>query len=150
MPPESSSATPAPLDANALKAKQLEDERAFQEMNQLLDAWEAQSKKVTSLDVAFDRIATARGYPVPDTPEQKAWLRDIFVGADLVSAPEGRQSVARGVSPWNPAPPEAQPRRGESDYRPSGANSIASGSQGLTPLATDCRPSGAENNGVSR
>ena len=61
---------------------------------------------LTGLDpeVAFDRIATARGCPVPDTPEQKAWLRDIFVGADLVSAPEGRQSVARGVSPWHPAP----------------------------------------------
>jgi TIGR03009 family protein len=54
--PAAKAAAPAPLDANALKAKQLEDERALQEMNQLLDAWEAQSKKVTSLDVAFDRI----------------------------------------------------------------------------------------------
>ena len=72
-----------------------------------LNRMRAQAKELTGLDpdVAFDRIATARGYPVPDTPEQKAWLRDIFVGADLVSAPEGRQSVARGVSPWNPAAP---------------------------------------------
>jgi TIGR03009 family protein len=54
--PAAKAVAPAPLDANALKAKQQEDERALQEMNQLLDAWEAQSKKVTSIDVAFERI----------------------------------------------------------------------------------------------
>ncbi len=72
-------------------------------------------------------------------------------------APEGRQSIARGVSPWNEirslclstqAPEGRQksiPNRGF--CRPSGARWTLkwclSPIQGLTPLATNVRPSGA-------
>jgi protein-tyrosine phosphatase len=31
-------------------------------------------------DAAFDLISSARGFPVPDTPEQRAWVRANAVG----------------------------------------------------------------------
>jgi hypothetical protein len=67
-----------------------------------------------------------------------------------VLAPEGRHSIARGVS-LNPAS-QSQPSPGGATLgspgvfcRPSGAQTpFGSWSQGLTPLAIDCRPSGAQ------
>src|SRR5439155_18359233 len=66
----------------------------------------------------------------------------------LASAPEGRHSIARGVSPWvHAAEKGLEPRRGErSDLSPlrGSTNLHANPLQGLTPLAIECRPSGAK------
>ena len=65
-------------------------------------------------------------------------------------AAERRQSIARGVGPWDARPiPAFKPRRGGRNptlayYRPSGAVChLGLASQGLAPLAIDSRPSGA-------
>lgn len=49
-------AAPAPSDPAAIKTQQLAAEKGQQEMNDLLAEWEKQSKKVTSLDVGFERV----------------------------------------------------------------------------------------------
>src|SRR5262249_9569922 len=39
-------------------------------------------------------------------------------GPRVISAPEGRRSIARGESPWTPSPPQPpSPGRGDSDHR---------------------------------
>jgi hypothetical protein len=60
-------------------------------------------------------------------------------------APEGRRSLARGVSPWIPAPIKQPAPEGRQHCRPSGANTqMGTPLQGLTPLANDRRLSGAK------
>ena len=66
-------------------------------------------------------------------------------------APKGRQSIARGVSPWDMIGNiQMSPGRGDRNagfpatVAPSGLAAIAlPPHQGLTPLAIDYRPSGA-------
>ncbi len=65
-------------------------------------------------------------------------------------APQRRQSIARGVSPWDKTLAQREPRRGgrsgcvgSSDAPPGLSNTILSISQGLTPLAINCRRCGA-------
>jgi tRNA A-37 threonylcarbamoyl transferase component Bud32 len=83
-------------------------------------------------------------------------IAELFRVPSESSAPEGRQLLARGVSPWEGGPesgfsPEgaAEAGQGWGFCRPSGPENVsgAVASQGLTPLANDCRPSGAENQG---
>ncbi len=77
-------------------------------------------------------------------PAGGAYYRKVYVCAKtfdatgaleerMVSAPEGRPSLARGVNPWDLAAP------------PGLGASSGVGFQGLTPLANNGRPSGAEN-----
>ena len=73
------------------------------------------------------------------------------------SAPEGRQSVARGASPWERRHHTRKPRRGERTGARFASLSplrglrtgLARTDQGLAPLAIDCRPFGAEKRAVS-
>ena len=98
-------------------------------------------------------------------PNSRWLMRDSGVVGFL--APKGRQSVAQGVSPGLRASPQRpEPRRGDSRHniwlshwlsfcRPSGAG-IKNGLlpflavPGLTPRATDRRPSGARKEATPR
>src|SRR5581483_7056724 len=61
-----------------------------------------------------------------------------------VSAPEGRPSLARGVSPWSNAPAGRPAPTGRQSLSPRwGFDLWGRLFQGLTPLANNCRPVGA-------
>ncbi len=52
-------AAPAPVDPAAVKAQQVADRQA---MDDVLAQWEVKSKKIVSLDVAFEKIERSKGF----------------------------------------------------------------------------------------
>ena len=68
---------PAPMDPAAIKARQEAELKSQQEMNTLLDAWEAKSKLIKSLDVGFDRI-----------DKSKAWGDQYYEGRAMLKSPD--------------------------------------------------------------
>ena len=66
----------ARVDPNAAKARLDADLKARDEMNKLLDAWEKQSKKIISLDVAFLRI-----------DKSQAWGDQYYKGRAMLQSP---------------------------------------------------------------
>src|SRR5262249_47300863 len=61
-------------------------------------------------------------------------------------APEGRQAIARGASPWDGQPPCVKPRRGESaTFAPPGLFGYGPRSRGSRPWLLPIAPSGAGN-----
>jgi len=73
-PPKGASA--AKLDPEAIKARQLADQKAREAMVPILAEWEKQSKKVTTLSVGFQRV-----------DKSAAWGDDYFVGRAVLKAP---------------------------------------------------------------
>ena len=91
-------------------------------------------------------------------------MRDLAVGSTSSKAPEGRQLIARGASPWKTSQQTGKPRRGDrkriwqdasrardaarriqSSVTPSELNDGEGPAiQGLAPLAIDCRPCGPD------
>ena len=55
-------AAPAPVDPAAVKARQEADLQARKEMDGVLAEWEKKSKKIVSLDVAFEKIERNKGF----------------------------------------------------------------------------------------
>src|SRR5262245_14493019 len=62
----------------------------------------------------------------------------------MVSAPQGRPLLARGVNPWIRASLRPRPAGAAVTIAPPGLALLRRLSQGLTPLANNGRPSGAE------
>src|SRR5206468_2552163 len=73
----------------------------------------------------------------------------VFGVRRSVSAPEGRPWVARGASPWEPWPRKGSAPEGRQTVAPPGLWLLA-GNQGLAPLATHGRPSGAKTERYNR
>jgi hypothetical protein len=96
-------------------------------------------KTVVFAAVTSNRWVTAQA-TAQVTPELSRLRRHL--------AAERRQDVARGVSPWiaspvDPTAPEGRQERTESSLSPLRGFGVSSRSfQGLTPLATPCRPYG--------
>ena len=67
----------APLSPAELKAKQAADAKARGEMDLLLDEWEKQSKKVTSLQVVFERI-----------DRSLKWGDQVYQGQAILKSPD--------------------------------------------------------------
>ncbi len=67
----------APLDPEAVKARQVAERKAREEMDTLLAEWEKQSKKVASLYVEFERVDLS-----------KAWGDEYFVGQAILKSPD--------------------------------------------------------------
>ena len=70
------SAPAAKLDPEAIKARQLADQKARAAMVPILGEWEKQSKKVATLSVGFQRV-----------DKSGAWGDDYFVGRAVLKAP---------------------------------------------------------------
>jgi TIGR03009 family protein len=68
---------PAPADPKAVRARQEAATQARAAMDALLEEWEKQSKKIVSLDVAFERID--RG---------QAWGDQYFFGRAMLRSPD--------------------------------------------------------------
>ncbi|WP_435005967.1 outer-membrane lipoprotein carrier protein LolA [Tundrisphaera lichenicola] len=83
-PNQSTAPVPAPVDNQVVKAQQAEDDpaqkalQAQRDLNALLVNWENQSKKITSLDVVFDRIDKLG----------PAWRDDYYRGQALLQSPD--------------------------------------------------------------
>ncbi len=68
---------PAPADGQAVQAQKIEQKKAWEDMNKLLAEWEAQSKKISSIFVAFDRV-----------DQSTAWGEKFYKGSAILRSPD--------------------------------------------------------------
>ncbi len=78
-PTKGTPAAPAPakVDAGAVQAQQVDQKKAWEDMNKLLAEWEAKSRKITSIYVAFDREDSS-----------VAWGKKYYKGSAILRSPD--------------------------------------------------------------
>ena len=126
---------PAPLDPEAVKAQARRPTKARQEMNELLAEWEKQSKKITSLDVGFDRIDKLGRPGATQYYQGRAMLKS----PDLACLEFQKYKVDADGKPLKP---RTASRRSSSPSRPSGSSAPArrsSSTSGTTRRSSSSR-----------
>jgi len=104
-PPVEARPSAAPVDPKVVRTQQLAAEKSRQEMSALLAEWEKQSRKITSLDVGFDRVVSSKAWG-----EQWSKGRAMLRSPDLACLEFQKYKVDKDGKPTNQVEPQPTER----------------------------------------